>query len=103
MMELMSDQEKMAAAMASQTELISAADADGDGKLNWEEYKAYTAAAIAKGAEKGWHIAPHDDDDLKFAWEAYTRAGGDADGVTQATIFACGGQVMQAVKAAESA
>ena len=101
--ELMADQEKMQAAMASQTEIFAAADKDGDGKLNWEEYQEYTAGAIAKGTEKGWHVAPHDEADLKFSWEAYCRAGGDTSGVTQATIFAAGGQVMAAMKAAESA
>ena len=94
--ELMTDQEKMAEAVATHQELIAAADADGDGKLNLDEWKAYTKASVARGTEKGWHVAEHDDADVEVSWAVYCRAGGDEGGVTAATLMACSGQVMKA-------
>ena len=91
----------MAAAGASHQEMIASADADGDGKLNLDEWKAYSKLAVERGTEKGWHIAETSDADLETSWAAYCRASGDEGGVTGATIMACVGQIMKACEANE--
>ena len=100
MMELMGDEGKRDAMMAKSKANFDAADANGDGELNWEEYKQFGEISNAKAAEDGWATTELIESEVAELFEVHKRASGSTTGVTGEGLKSAMMQVGAAMKAA---
>ena len=99
----MADPEKMQAAMTEGGETFAASDTDGDGFLNFAEWKEHAAKSRANGQAKGWYSTEYTEEDLQIAFDIYVRTGGVEGKFSKETLLGCSGQVGAAWKAMEDA
>ena len=81
----MADKEKMAGLMVEGKARFDAADTDGDGRLNLDEWNAYAEKETAHALEKGWQTQAWDEDALAMNVEFYglmNKISEDAEGIS---------------------
>ena len=69
--ELMGDKDRLESAMTEGKVRFDAADKDGDGRLNEEEWLTYAQGESEHALSKGWEVAPWDETAKAQCIEAY--------------------------------
>jgi Ca2+-binding EF-hand superfamily protein len=88
------DQEFASTTMAGLTEAWNGSDADGDGKLNLEEFLAYITTTKAKETEAGCYVRPDPENTRTTALYHIANSIGEGEGLVQMDFFSTMGPWM---------
>ena len=94
----MGTEEAKAETMAKMQAKFVECDADGDGRLNFDEYKAFLAGIAEGFKSQGGHMPELSEDDKKTTYDIHNKASGD-EGVTPLEFMANMAQIREAAKA----
>ena len=96
----MGTEEAKAETMTKMQELFGACDADGDGRLNYDEFKAFTKGIADSMVAKGGTINEMEEDDKRALYDIHNKSSAD-EGVTGAEFMANTMQLREAAKAGQ--